>query len=197
MGKQSPEATQTRHRYVAAVMITTLIPAPLYAACPGAGCPAISMDIDGLQECPGPGCPAFEETVRDQQHYIDIFGGLQSGSDEPRPLEERLLLAVEFDDADHPTAEIAPVLDGTCKLLLEVGAYEVEVLGLSDALTNKDAQRASNIASALRMACNAACATDQAYCPQISTRPAGPSDALPRGLGLEPDQTLIELHLLP
>jgi len=199
MGKTDTAKAETGiwRRSLIAGLVACQIPTLVSAACPGAGCPAISFDMMG-GECPGAGCPAFEKTMKEQQSYLELFGSLQSGGETQRPLDGRLLLDIPFPaGAAALPDDQAGFLDGTCDMLIGLGVRHVEVLGLRGGGPDELAtRRAATLAEDLTAACaEAACAG--ASCPTATSRPPGPGDGLPDDVTTAAGHTLIELRVVP
>lgn len=199
MGEEHTATVETGiwRRSLIVGLVACQIPTVVSAACPGAGCPAISFDMMG-GDCPGAGCPAFEKTMEEQQSYLELFGSLQSGGEAQRPLDGRLLLDIPFPEGGVALPEEqAGFLGGTCDMLIGLGVRHVEVLGLrSDGPDGTAESRAAALAEDLTDACaEAGCAG--ASCPTATSRPPDPGDGLPDDVTAAPGHTLIELRVVP
>lgn len=207
MGKDGPARVETRIRQRAlgaALALAACVPAVAWAACPGPGCPAIAFDDLVGGDCPGAGCPAFAARLGDQQAYVELFGALQSGGAEPRPVEGRILLDIPLaDDTVWRDAGMDGFLGATCRVLGDLGVQRVEVLGLAAGdradradLADRADQRAAAFAETLGATCrDGACGPGG--CPAIAWRAAGPTDALPPDVLREGTGILIELRVVP
>lgn len=201
MGSQNNARTQagmSSHAALVSILLLVLWPSAGRSDCSGAGCPTIALSISGGEDCPGPACPAFAQSIEDQQNYLELFGTLQSGGDEARPLDGRLLLDIQFVGASTELPEaFNETLSKICILLRETGVRKVEILGLPvggrDTLASR---RAEIFANKLGEACDEVACNYNA-CTEVDFRDADSSDALPSGSDLSPSATIVEVRVVP